>query len=81
MKVYPIYTTDVWHTHKSKELIGIATSVTEVIKICKNFARKEGAIISADDLYNLKHLKQSQGYEGANAGEFVYEEIEANVLL
>jgi hypothetical protein len=81
MKVYLLYKTDIWHTSDSKELIGVATSPAAVIEMCKEFAKKEGEIISEDDLYNLEHIKQTQNYQGEAAGEFLYEEIETNVLL
>lgn len=36
-----IYKTDTWHNYASREIIGVATSPSEAIEICKKQAVKE----------------------------------------
>ncbi|MEX0313440.1 MAG: hypothetical protein AB3N18_04625 [Allomuricauda sp.] len=59
--------------------IAMATSKDEAINICQLQAKKEGEVITTDEMYNLENITQTQGYEGE--GEFHFEEIELNKLL
>lgn len=77
--IYLLYKTDVWHTRDSRELIGVCTSKLKVVKLCKQQAKKDEVKISDDDIYNLGHISQTQGYEGG--GEFLFEEVDKNILL
>ena len=77
--IYLVYKTDGWHSYASRDLIGVVTSKEKVIKICKQQAKKEGEIISKDQLFNLNNISQTQGYSGE--GEFDFEEVEKNILL
>jgi len=78
MKKYIVYTCDNWHTNGSKDVIGLCSNIRHSIRIIKQKAKKDGHKISNDDLYNLQHIKQTQGYEGD--GEFLIEEYEQNTL-
>lgn len=77
--MYLIYKTDNWHSYASRDIIGIATTHTIAIDICRKKARKEGEKISEEQQWNLKNIKQTQGYSGE--GEFQFEEVETNKLL
>lgn len=79
MEVYLVYKTDNWHSYKSRDTIGVATSQAQVIKLCKAQAKKEGHTIAKDQLWNLDNLNQTQGYEGE--GEFHYEAMKTNTLI
>ncbi len=78
MKKYIVFTCDNWHTHASKDLIAVCSSLKNAIKIIKQQAKKYGEKINSDDLYNLNNIKQTQNYEGE--GEFLIEEYEQNTL-
>lgn len=77
--VFIVYKTDVHHSYASRDVIGIATSEQSAIAICKAQAQKEGGRISKEDFWNLKNLKQTQGYAGE--GEFHFEEMTTDTLL
>lgn len=74
-----VYKTDAWHSYASRDILGVVTCIAEAIAICNLQAQKEGEIISADEMFNLENIEQTQGYEGE--GEFYIEEIQTNVLL
>ena len=78
MKKFIVFTCDNWHTNGSKDIIAVCSNLKNAIKIIKKQAKKDGQKISADDLYNLNNIKQTQGYEGE--GEFLIEEYEQNTL-
>jgi hypothetical protein len=78
-KAYLIYKTDVWHSHKSKELIGIATTQVHLIRLIRQQCKKENVKLTDEDKYQLSIIKQTQGYSGT--GEFLIEEIDINTLL
>ena len=77
--IFIVYKTDSRHSYASRDIIGVCTSVNECINICQLQAKKEGEIITTDDLYLLNTITQSQGYAGY--GEFQFEELEINTLL
>lgn len=77
--VYIIYKTDDRHRYASRDIIAVCTSLKQVIPMCKRQAKKEGKKIDEDQLWNLQHLKQTQGYSGP--GEFHFEEMETNTLV
>lgn len=88
--VFIVYKTDAHHSYASRDIIGISdslTALTEVncgeiksaIMICLEQADKEGGEIGEDQLFNLRNIKQTQGYFGD--GEFQIEEVELNTLL
>ena len=74
-----LYKTDNWHSYGSRDMIAICTGemkpvelvVNEAVQLVKEQAEKEGETISSDDEYNLRNIKQTQGYKGE--GEFDYE--------
>lgn len=81
-----IYKTDAWHSYASRDLIACTTAqpawdltMSRIVALCKLQAKKEGEKLNEDDLYNIKHIRQTQGYSGE--GEFVWEEIETDALL
>ncbi len=78
MTKFIVFTCDNWHTNGSKDLIAVCSDLQNSIKIIRQKARKEGKRISADDLYNLENINQTQGYKGE--GEFIIEEYEENKL-
>ena len=77
--MYILYKTDTQHSFGSRDVLGFSQFVEGIISLCLQQAEKENEKISDDDLYNLNHIKQTQGYEGE--GEFDYEEIEEDVLI
>ncbi len=78
-QIFVVYKTDAHHSYASRDIIALCTTADNVILICKAQAKKEGAKISADQLWNLINLKQTQGYSGP--GEFQYEKMSINTLL
>jgi hypothetical protein len=73
-KVFIIYTTDVWHTRASQELIGASASLEGAIALIKKYCKKEKlGKLSEDDLHLLKTIKQTQNFEGGL--EFLIEEV------
>jgi len=79
MNVTIIYKTDAWHSYASRDIIAIALNKRTAIKLCKAQAKKEGEKISAQELWNLENIHQTQGYSGD--GEFQIESIEINRLI
>lgn len=79
MSIYIVYKTNAWHSYDSRNIIGVATTPENAIKICKLQAKKEGCRIHKEELFNLNNTKQTQGYKGE--GEFQYEEMETDTLL
>lgn len=69
--MYLVYTTDFNHSYSSRDLIGACTSFTQVMKVIRSRAQIEGVKLNEDDIYNLNHIKQTQGYDGSF--EFDYE--------
>lgn len=78
MEMFIVYKTDSWHSYASRDIIGVATSPAIAVSICKAQAKKEGRAIDKDQLFNLKNLKQTQGY---SEGEFQFEPVETDTLL
>ena len=77
--IFIVYKTDEWHSYASRDIIGVCDSKKECINICQLQAKKEGGVITTDEMYNLENITQTQGYNGE--GEFQFEEIELNTLL
>ena len=78
MIVFAVFKTDNWHSHASKDLIGIAVDGNP-LRIIEQQVAKEGEELSDDDYFNIANLKQTQNYEGE--GEFFVEPIEADTLI
>lgn len=79
MTQYLVYQTDSHHSYASRDLIAICTSKKTAISLIKKHADKQNEKISEDDLYNLQHINQTQGFEGE--GEYVIESMEQNILF
>ncbi len=77
--MYLVYKTDSHHSYASRDIIGVCTSLSSSVKICKQQAEKENEVISKEELWNLENLLQTQGYSGE--GEFQIEQFKTNVLL
>jgi hypothetical protein len=77
--MFLVYKTDTHHSYASRDIIGIVDDLINAIDICQMKANTEGEEISSDELFNLRNLKQTQGYSGE--GEFQFEEVEINTLL
>lgn len=77
--MYLVYKTDSRHSYASRDIIGLATTSSNAIDICKKQSKKEGEKISKDQLFNLSNIMQTQGYSGE--GEFQFEAIKTNILL
>lgn len=77
-QVYVVYKCDTWHTRASLDLIGVATTPANMLKICKQQAKKEGVKLSQYTLEFLSSKLQTQDYEGE--GEFYIECLEPNKL-
>jgi hypothetical protein len=78
-EVYLVYKTDDCHSYASRDIIGVATTKHRAVKICRAHAEKEGVEISEEQVYNLRAIKQTQGYEGD--GEYQFEAIQTDTLL
>ena len=79
MNIFIVYKTDSWHSYASRDLIGLCTSIDSAIDLCKSKAKKESTRIDNDQLFNLRNIKQTQGYKGD--GEFVIEPSETDILI
>ena len=79
MEIFIVYKTDSWHSYSSRDLIGICTSMEMALDLCKSKAKKESTKIDSDQLFNLRNIKQTQGYKGE--GEFVIEPSETDILI
>ena len=79
MSTYLVYKTDAQHSYASRDIIGIADNQHHAVHICQLQAKKEAETISDEELWNLRGIKQTQGYSGE--GEFQFEEVELNTLL
>jgi len=77
--IYMVYVTDFQHSYASRDLIGVGLSREHAMNIIAMKAEKDGDPLSEDDMYNLKHINQTQGYDGCH--EFVIDEVEPNILL
>lgn len=77
--IFLVYTTDCHHSQASRDLIGCATTHENALKIIQSECENLGETLSEDSLYNLKHIKQTQGHEGEY--EFLIDELQTDVLL
>ena len=64
-----VYKTDDWHSYANQEIIGVATTLPQAIKIVKEQAKKEGVKLSKYTLEFLTEKLQTQDYGGD--GEFL----------
>jgi hypothetical protein len=78
-QILVVYKTDTHHSYASRDIIGLATTFNKGILLCHAQASKEGSKIGKEQLHNLTHLKQTQGYKGP--GEFQMEWLNVNTLL
>lgn len=61
-EIYLVYSTDAWHSHSSKELIGVCSTMDNCIRLIKSDIKKyEFEKLDDDDERMLKHWKQTQG--------------------
>ena len=83
--LYLIFTTDVWHTNESKDLIGIATTKLKVVSLINKHARsKSNPILTAEEKEFLNLVNQTQGYkdyDGDNEFEYLIETVAKNELF
>ena len=82
MKIYNIYTTNVWHKFDSRKLIGVSTENAlqgPINMIRKYISKNKLNEISKDDMFNLVNILQTQNY--TEGFEFLIEEIETDKLL
>ena len=77
--IFLVYKTDSNHSYASRDIIGVATTKNHAITLCIEQAQKEGFTLDSDQLFNIKNIEQTQGYEGE--GEFHYEQMETDTLL
>ena len=77
-KIYLVYTTDVWHSYSSRDIIGVCTTFLNCMKVIrahvKNLKRER---LSGDNEYDLEKYHQTQGREE----NYDIEEVEKNTLL
>lgn len=79
MHIIICYKTDAHHSFGSRDVIGVSLSMEGAIELCKKQAKKEGDKINSEQEFNLRNLKQTQGYSGT--GEFHIERTETEILL
>jgi len=77
--IYLVYKTDSVHSYASRDIIGVADHEAHVIHICQLQAKRDNEEISKEQLFNLRNIKQTQGYSGE--GEFHFEGVQENTLL
>jgi hypothetical protein len=77
--IYLVYKTDSFHNYASRDIIGVADHEAHAIHICQLQAKRDSEEISEEQLFNLRNIKQTQGYSGE--GEFQFEGIQENTLL
>ena len=78
-QIFVVYKTDSWHSYASRDIISICTTQSHVMRIIREKVKKESAKLDKDQVFNLQHYKQTQGYTGE--GEFQYEEFDKNTLV
>lgn len=79
--IYLVYITDTWLSYSSRDIIGVCTSEVQAVKIVKAHAKKEGVKLSADDLYNLSWIRQTQGTHEDWDWNYYIEPVEKNTLI
>lgn len=81
MNIFLLYQTDEHHSHNSKVLIGIASSLSNACTLAHAAAQDEDIDLASDEhQWNLLHsIKQTQGYQGH--GEFLIEEHTLDTLI
>lgn len=78
-EIFLVYKTDAHHSYASRDLIGVATDFSIAVDICQQQAKKEGEEIESEEIFNLRNIKQTQGYSGT--GEFDIETTSTDILL
>jgi len=73
------YTTDMQHSYKSRDLIGVCDNKATAAAICQEHAKKGGELISHEQLQNLMNIQQTQWHDGEN--EYVIEKVKRNSLF
>jgi predicted xylose isomerase-like sugar epimerase len=85
MDIYLVFTTDLWHTHASRDLIAIASSESKAMTMCSlNYCKRDNASrisIGKESLQQLKDMWQTQGLDENLEIEYVIEKYEVNHLL
>jgi len=75
-----VYRTDIHHSHESKELIGVCTTIRKMKEIVEDSATlKDGVLLDSHQQDLLERIGQTQGYEGE--GEFYTETWPLDKLL
>ena len=57
--VFAVYITDAWHSHASKDLLGITTTRKKAYQLLKN----KGYKLTIDDIEDMEKTNQTQGKE------------------
>jgi hypothetical protein len=79
-RIILVYRTDVHHSHESKELIGITTTIRKMKEIVEDSATlRDGVLLDSHQQDLLERIGQTQGYEGQ--GEFYTETWPLDKLL
>lgn len=78
MTAYIVMTCDSLHTHTSKEVIAVCSSMNTAIRMIRQHAKKSGDSISKDDEYLLETIKQTQNFVGD--GEYIIDKFIMNQL-
>ena len=79
MAVYLVNRADNFHSLVSFDVLGIADSFKNAVKIIKKQAKEEGIKLSSYDKLNLLKINQTQGSKFD--GEFNIKEINLNELI
>ena len=77
--LYLLYTTDAWHTHESRELIGVAVAPENAISLAQDYLKLHNTELNKDDLHNLENISQTQNLDADF--ELVFEPYEIGELL
>lgn len=76
--MYVLFKTDDHHSKASEELLGVASTKENLIRLAKQVAEQEEAELTEEDKRNLTEIMQTQGYE---VGEFLVYSVTVNELI
>lgn len=77
-KTYVVYATDAWHSRSSCELIGVCTSLTNIMKVIRaDISEFKYKKLDEDDKRSLMEICQTQGRDR----NYMYMEVDKNILL
>lgn len=77
--MFVLFKTDNWHSTANRELLGVATTKNNLIKLAREVAEKDEEEFTDEHDTQLRELLQTQGYGYYN--EFLAVEVKINELI